>query len=429
MIANIPEKDQTRIVIIGAGFAGLQLAKRLSKTNYQVVLIDKLNYHQFQPLMYQVATSGLEPSSIAFPLRKLFHHVENVYIRNDEVIHVDTVARKLNLKHLGHINYDKLVIAYGADTNYFGNANVEANALPMKSIPEALSLRNRILGDFEKAISITDFNERQRMLDFVIVGGGATGVEVAGALADMRRDSLPKDFPELDASEVDIYLVDSQHELLSAMSDKSRANAEKSLIAMGVKVIKGVFVSDFDGEVATLSDGRTIPTNKVIWAAGVIARTLPGLPAEAFGRGRRLLVDSNHKLVNEADVYALGDCALMMDDNTPSGHPQVAQVALQQASNLGNNFIRELKGKEKIPFRYKDYGSMATIGRKRAVAELGNVKFTGFFAWLTWLFVHLMAILGAKNKILVFINWFWAYVTRDQSLRLILKPSDDKVNE
>jgi len=426
MIANLPETQLERIVIIGAGFAGLKLARKLTGSQYQVVLIDKENYHQFQPLMYQVATAGLEPSSIAFPLRKVFQKEKNFHIRNDEVLSVDTHDKHLTLKNIGRVNYDKLVLAYGADTNYFGNENIRKSAMPMKSISEALALRNKILGDYERALSITDYELRQELLDIVIVGGGPTGVEIAGALADMKEYILPKDYNELNRDEVDIYLIDAGNELLAALSDKSSANAEKSLLDMGVKVIKNTVVKDYDGVNVTLSDGNIIRSRKLIWAAGVAARKLEGLPPEVYGRGQRLLVDEYNEVKGLDDVYAIGDCALMITGDNPNGDPQVAQVAMQQAANLAANLKNKLRNKPMIPFRYKDLGNMATIGRKRAVAEISGVKFSGFFAWLTWLFVHLMSILGTKNKVMIFINWAVAYFTRDQSLRLIMRPKESR---
>lgn len=426
MIANLPETQLERIVIIGAGFAGLKLARKLTGSQYQVVLIDKENYHQFQPLMYQVATAGLEPSSIAFPLRKVFQKEKNFHIRNDEVLSVDTHDKHLTLKNIGRVNYDKLVLAYGADTNYFGNENIRKSAMPMKSISEALALRNKILGDYEKALSITDYELRQELLDIVIVGGGPTGVEIAGALADMKEYILPKDYNELNRDEVDIYLIDAGNELLAALSDKSSINAEKSLVDMGVKVIKNTVVKDYDGVNVTLSDGSIIRSRKLIWAAGIVARKLEGLPPEVYGRGQRLLVDEYNEVKGLDDVYAIGDCALMITGDNPNGDPQVAQVAMQQAANLAVNLKNKLRNKPMIPFRYKDLGNMATIGRKRAVAEISGVKFSGFFAWLTWLFVHLMSILGTKNKVMIFINWAVAYFTRDQSLRLIMRPKESR---
>ncbi len=422
MIANIPETDLPRIVIVGAGFAGLKLAKKLIKSRFQVVLIDKENYHQFQPLMYQVATAGLEPSSIAFPLRKIFQHVKNIHIRNDEVISIDTKSKFLKLKNIGKVNYEKLVLSFGADTNYFGNENMKKYAMPMKSIPEALVLRNRILEDYERAISITDYDARQELLDIVIVGGGPTGVEIAGALADMKQYILPKDYNEINRDEVDIYLIDAGDKLLSAFSEVSSLSAEKSLIEMGVKVIKGIVVKEYDGTTAVLSDGSTIKTKKLIWAAGITAQGLEGMPVEVMGRGRRLLVDQYNQLIGHPEIYAVGDCAAMITAEKPNGDPQVAQVAIQQAVNLAKNLINMQNSKPLNPFKYRDLGNMATIGRKEAVAELPGFKFQGFFAWLTWLFVHLMAILGTKNKIIIFMNWAISYITRDQSLRLIMKP-------
>ena len=424
MIANIPETELPRIVVIGAGFGGLKLVRQLVKSNYQIVLIDKENYHAFQPLLYQVATAGLEPSSIAFPLRKLFQHKKNVHIRIDEVISVNTEDKFLTLKQIGRVNYDKLVFAQGAKTNYFGNDNIEKYAIPMKSVPEALTLRNRILGDYEIALSITDYDLRQQYLDIVIVGGGPTGVEIAGALAEMKKYILPKDYGELNKDEVDIYLVDSGSNLLSSFSEKSSLNAKKSLESLGIKLIQNTVVKDYDGIHVTLSDGSIIKSKKLIWAAGISAGKINGLPEHVYGARQRILVGQQNDVIGLKDVYAIGDCALMMSDDKPHGDPQVAQVAIQQAVTLAKNLKAELILKDPTPFVYKDMGSMATIGRKKAIAEIFGLRINGFFAWLTWLFVHLISILGTKNKILILLNWSVSYFTRDQSLRLILKAKD-----
>ncbi|MCO6460689.1 MAG: NAD(P)/FAD-dependent oxidoreductase [Saprospiraceae bacterium] len=421
MIANLPETELPRIVIIGAGFAGLKLARKLVRSQYQVVLIDKENYHAFQPLLYQVATAGLEPSSIAFPLRKLFQREKKIHIRIDEVLEVNATDKFITLKNIGRVNYDILVLAYGADTNFFGNENVKLNAIPMKSIPEALTLRNRILGDYEIALSITDYQSRQEYMDIVIVGGGPTGVEIAGALADMRKYILPKDYYELNKDEVDIYLIDSGNKLLSAFSEQSSENAEKALKAMGIKVLQNTIVKDYDGVQVFLSNNEIIRTRKLIWAAGVIAGKLDGMPDNIYGPRRRIIVDEFNAVKGMEGVYAIGDCAVMITEDSPNGDPQVAQVAMQQAVNLAKNLKAIRKNSILTPFKYKDLGIMATIGRKKAVAEIYGVKYSGFFAWLTWLFIHLISILGTKNKLVVFINWAIAYFTRDQSLRLILK--------
>ncbi|MEZ5043355.1 MAG: NAD(P)/FAD-dependent oxidoreductase [Saprospiraceae bacterium] len=417
MKINLPETEQQRIVIVGGGFAGLSLARKLARSQYQVVLIDKNNYHQFQPLFYQVAMAGLEPSSIVFPFRKLFQKNKNVFIRMTEVMGVDITKKRLTTP-LGIVNYDHLVLAMGVDTNFFGNQNIESLAIPLKSVSEAIFLRNRILEDYEKALVITDFEERQRYIDIVIVGGGPTGVEVAGALAEMKAFILPKDYPEMDVSEIDIHLIQSSPTLLKGMSDEAGQKALEFLTNLGVKVVLNTRVNDFDGHHVYMNDGRSICTSKVIWAAGIQGNTIDGLPAAALTKGKRLIVDRFHKVVGIDNVYALGDLAYMEEEAYPEGHPQVAQVAMQQANNLAKNF----KGKTPKAFAYKDRGSMATIGRNRAVVDLPSFKFQGAFAWLIWMGVHLFAILGVKNKIFVFINWVWNYLTYDQSLRLILRP-------
>ena len=422
MKINIPESTLERIVIVGGGFAGLLLAKKLLKANYQVVLIDKNNYHQFQPLFYQVAMAGLEPSSIAFPLRKFFQGSTNVFIRVTEVTAIEYDKKRLQTP-LGIVNYDQLVIATGADTNFFGNAALAAKALPMKSVSEALYLRNRILDDYEKTLSITDETERQGYIDIVIVGGGPTGVEVAGSLAEMRKYILPKDYPEMDCSEIEIILIQSGDQLLKGMSDEAAKKALEFLQKMDVKVILNNRVTAYDGEIVTMKDGTQIHSRKVIWAAGIIGTLFEGFPAEAIGPGNRLKVDNHCRVTGMENVYALGDVALMSGDEAfPEGHPQVAQVAMQMGVYLGDAFVRKQKGKAAIAFKYRDLGSMATVGRNKAVVDLPRFKFQGFFAWLVWLFVHLFQLLGVRNKVMVFINWVWNYVTYDQSLRLMIRP-------
>lgn len=429
MKINIPESPLERIVIVGGGFAGLLLAKKLLKANYQVVLIDKNNYHQFQPLFYQVAMAGLEPSSIAFPLRKFFQGSTNVFIRVTEVTAIEYDKKRLQTP-LGIVNYDHLVIATGADTNFFGNAALEAKALPMKSVSEALYLRNRILDDYEKTLSITDETERQGYIDIVIVGGGPTGVEVAGSLAEMRKYILPKDYPEMDCSEIEIILIQSGDQLLKGMSDEAAKKALEFLLKMDVKVILNNRVTAYDGEIVTMKDGTQIRSRKVIWAAGIIGALFEGFPAEAIGPGNRLKVDNHCRVAGMENVYALGDVALMSGDKAfPEGHPQVAQVAMQMGAYLSAEFTRKQKGKAAVAFKYRDLGSMATVGRNKAVVDLPRFRFQGFFAWLVWLFVHLFQLLGVRNKVMVFINWVWNYVTYDQSLRLMIRPFVPKENE
>ena len=420
---NIPESERKRVVVVGGGFGGLTLARRLAKMAYQVVLIDRNNYHQFQPLFYQVAMSGLEPSSIVFPFRKLFQNEKNIFIRVTEVTEVKADQRRI-ITPLGYCNYDYLVLAIGADTNFFGNDRIEQLSLPMKSVSEALYLRNTILSDFEKALVTTEYNERQGLLDIVIVGGGPTGVELAGSLAEMRNNILPKDYPELRVGEeMDIYLAQGAPQLLVGMSEESSDKSKKYLEEMGVKVLLNTRVTDFDGEYAFLSDGQSIRCHKVIWAAGIKANRLPGVPESALTRGGRLAVDRFNRVRDTEHIFAIGDLAYMEEPDFPQGHPQVAQTAIQQGKHLAKNFKRELKGKEWEPFSYLDKGSMATIGRARAVVDLPlGYFFGGFLAWFVWLAVHLFAILGTKNKLFVFLNWLWNYISYDQSLRLIIRP-------
>ncbi len=425
---NIPETHQKRVVIVGAGFGGISLAQKLSRQNYQIVLIDKNNYHQFQPLFYQVAMSGLEPSSIVFPLRKIFQRKSNVFIRITQVDQVDTAQKCLHTPY-GIVNYDYLVIAIGADTNFYGNENIRRHAIPMKSVTEALQLRNRILEDYEKALTIPDYSARQQLMDIVIVGGGATGVEVAGALAEMKKYILPKDYHEMDCDEIDIYLIQSADRLLKGMSEKASAGAEQFLERLGVVVRRGVRVKDFDGQTVLLSDGSNIKANKVIWAAGITGNIIEGLPEEAQAWRNRLHVDRYCKVKGTDDVFAIGDIAYMVEEDYPEGHPQVAQTAIQQGRWLARHFSSLEKGQQPPPFTYNDLGSMATIGRNRAVVDLPRFHFKGFFAWAVWLLIHLFQIIGVKNKLFIFINWVWNYLTYDQSLRLIIKTRDPTTAE
>ena len=430
MKVNIPESNQERIVIIGGGFAGLSLAKKVSKLDYQVVLVDKHNFHQFQPLFYQVAMAGLEPSSIAFPYRKLFQSEKrDFYIRIAEVTNVNTEERYLKTS-LGIMNYDHLVIAIGADTNFFGNENLAKYCLPMKSMGEALHIRNEILTDYEYALSTRNYEERQGLVDVVIVGGGPTGVEVAGAMAEMRKYVLPKDYKELDPKEVDIYLIQSGPVLLKGMSENASKNALKFLQDLDVRVQLNSRVTDVDGQYVYLKDGTKIHAKKVIWAAGIKGNTIEGLPADSLVRGNRIKVNTHNEVLGLDRVYAIGDIAYMADEEVyPYGHPQVAQVAIQQGKNLAKNFKNIQKKKSLQSFVYNDKGSMATIGRHLAVVDLPRFKFSGGFAWFVWLFVHLFSIIGTRNRMIVFFNWVWNYFTYDQSLRLIMRSKEPETQE
>ncbi|MBT8191315.1 MAG: NAD(P)/FAD-dependent oxidoreductase, partial [Bacteroidia bacterium] len=365
MMLNIPDSVHPRVVIIGAGFAGFNVARKLSRNKFQIVLIDKHNYHQFQPLLYQVAMAGLEPSSIIYPLRKGFQKNKNVHIRIAEVLSIDPKDKKVDT-NLGKIYFDKLVIASGATTNYFGNENFEKHTYGLKSLSESLTLRNAILDDLEHSLMTPDYETRQGYIDIVIVGGGPTGVELAGALGEMKRYILPKDYPELDEKEVDIYLIHGGERLLLGMSEEAGTKAMKFLKKLDIKVMLNKRVTDYDGTFVRTKDGDSIRAHKVIWAAGITGNHISGLAEEARAQGNRIKVDAFHKVLGENDIYAIGDIAWMPTESYPGAHPQVAQVAIQQSKNLADNFIKD----QAKPFRYKDLGSMATIGRNKAVADL-----------------------------------------------------------
>ncbi len=425
MKANIPDTSQKRIVIIGAGFGGLKLCRELADTDYQLVLIDKCNYHQFQPLFYQVATAGLEPSAISFPLRKAFQGKTNIHIRLGEVTAVNTREHYISTS-IGQINFDFLVLAIGTDTNFFGNQRIMAQAMPMKSVSEALSIRNRILENYEQALCTTDKDEQQALMNIVVVGGGPTGVEVSGTLAEMKKHILPKDYPELDFNFMQVSLVEASPKLLSAMSAEASEKAKNYLEKLNVNVLTNKGVKDYDGNVVTLSDGSVLKSKTLIWAAGVIGNKLEGIASDVLLPNNRIKVDPYNKVQGSDSIFAIGDIAFMTNELYPKGHPQMAQPAIQQASLLAKNFKRMLRNQPLTPFHYKDKGSLATIGRNKAVADLPFIKFQGFVAWLVWMFVHLMSIVGIKNRLLIFINWAWNYVTYDQSLRLIIRPKKEK---
>ena len=406
-IAGIPENGKKRVVIIGGGFAGLKLAKSLKKSDFQIVLIDKNNYHQFQPLFYQVATAGLEPSAISFPLRKAFQNQQHIHFRIASLEKVDSEQQAIHTD-IGQLNYDYLVLALGADTNYFGNKNIQRHAIPMKSLGEAINLRNTILSNFENALNETEETAIDSLLNIVIVGGGPTGTELAGALAEMKKYILPKDYPELDFSRMKIYLLEAGSKVLNGYSEASSIKGKKYLERLGVEVMTDTFVKDYDGKSVVLADGKTIATDTLIWAAGIKGNLVNGLGTEIVGKGGRLKVNAYNTVENHPNIFAIGDIALMSTDQYESGHPQVAQVAIQQAGLLAKNLKRKEQGTALKAFKYLDKGSLATVGRNLAIADLPFVSFQGFFAWVLWLFVHLMAILGVKNRLFVFINWAWS---------------------
>jgi NADH dehydrogenase len=420
LISKIPQTDKPRIVIVGGGFAGLKLAMKLSKSDFQIILLDKNNYHQFQPLFYQVATAGLEPSSISFPLRKIFQKHDNIHFRVAELQSIDVSNKEINT-NIGRLAYQYLVLALGADTNFYGMKDIEANAIPMKSTPEALFIRNTILMNYETAVNINDPDEETALMNIVIVGGGPTGVELAGALAEMRKYVLPKDYPELDFTNMKIYLLEANSRLLKTMKERSSKRALKYLENLGVNVRLNASVKTFDGGTVSLNDGTVFKTRTLLWAAGIKANEIEGLQPEFYGPGRRLLVNEYLQIESHPEIFVMGDMALLRSEDYPNGHPQVAQAAIQQARLIAKNLVRAGKGKQMIGFNYKDKGSLATIGRNMGVADLPGISLFGFTAWFVWIFVHLMAILGQKNKLLIFINWLWNYFTYDQSLRLILR--------
>lgn len=416
---NIADTDRKRVVIIGGGFGGLKLANRLKGSYFQIVLIDKNNYHQFPPLLYQVASSGLESSSISFPFRKIFQKRKDFYFRLAEV---KAIVREKNLilTSIGELRYDYLVIASGTVTNFFGNEEIQSQALPMKTIEEALILRNTLLSNFEKATICTDPEEKQALMNIVIVGGGATGVEISGVLAEMKHFVLPKDYPDLKQSKMNIYLVEGSPRLLAAMSEEASGNAKRFLEEMGVKVMLEKKVIDYKGGKVILNDGNTIETKTVVWVSGVTATRFEQIENNELGRGGRILVNAYNQLHGSNNVFAIGDVCLQTETDYPNGHPQVAQVAIQQGLLLADNLKRLEKGEPLKPFHYKNLGTLATVGRNKAVADLHKVKLHGFIAWMVWMGVHLRSILGVKNKIMVLIEWIWSYFTYDQSMRLIL---------
>jgi len=416
-----------KLVIIGGGFGGLRLARELSnRAGFEIALLDRFNYHQFQPLFYQVATAGLDASNISFPLRKVFHNSNNVRFYMASVKEIAHQQNKV-ITDIGDFEYDQLVIATGADTNFFGNELMAANAMPMKSTVEAIQLRHRMLTNFEDAAATKDPIELQRLMNVVVVGGGPTGVELSGAIADMRRFVLPKDYPELDFSKMVITLLEGSSKTLSAMSEKSSEQSQKYLEKLGVIVRTDSILTNYDGNTATLKDGSKIETALVIWAAGIKGNVLPGIDNSIIARGNRVKVNRQCLVNGFENVYAIGDVAYMDSDPTfPNGHPQVAPVAIQHADMLVNNLklIQMKSNNDRMEeFLYNDKGAMATVGRKLAVVDVPKPKlhFGGFLAWLVWMFLHLMLILGVKNRLSVFFNWFYNYFTKDQNLRLIFK--------
>ena len=422
MSINIQRNQKKRVVIVGGGLGGLRLAEDLYGSGMQVVLIDKNNFHQFPPLIYQIASAGIDPSSISFPFRQIFRKRKDFYFRMAEARMVDT-EKKILQTSIGKIDYDYLVLAAGATTNFFGNKNIEEWAIPMKTVPEAMGLRNALLSNFERALTCATEEERQELLNVVIVGGGATGVEIAGALAEMRRYVIPYDYPDMDSSLMHIYLIEAGDRLLAGFSQESSQKAYEFLKSMGVDIQFGKMVTDYRDHKVVMKDGTEIPTRTFLWVSGIRANAMPGIDESHMGRGFRFKVDEYNRIPGVEDVFAIGDQCLQTSDAAyPNGHPQVAQVAIQQAKNLAKNLKLINQGadsSELTAFHYKNLGSMATIGRNKAVVEIGKFRSQGFFAWVLWLVVHLRSILGVKNKMMVLLNWLWKYVSYNDSIRMI----------
>lgn len=410
------------MVVIGGGFAGIQLIRKLKARDHDVILIDKLNHHQFQPLFYQVATSQLEPSSISFPFRYVFKNKRHIKIRYGEVEKVDTIRQRVCTTDGVAYDYDALVIAVGCKTNFFGNASIDEHAFTLKSTYDAITIRNHIIKLFEYVVSLPT-DQRTPYLNLIIVGGGPTGVELAGAFAEIKRDILPKDYHDVDFSRFRVILVEGSNAPLSAMSDTAKEAARNYLERLGVELKLGVFVKDYNGRNVRFSDGEDLESRTVIWAAGVIGNQLQGIPEHAIAPGNRIAVDRFNRVIDLPNCYAIGDIAYMQTPRYDRGHPQVANVAIGQAKQLADNMNRSLQNKPWREYEYRDLGSMATIGRNKAVVDLSFWQFSGRFAWVVWMFLHLMLILSVRKKLIIFINWAWAYVTKDTSLRLILKQS------
>ncbi|HIC31715.1 MAG TPA: NAD(P)/FAD-dependent oxidoreductase [Flavobacteriaceae bacterium] len=423
---NIPKSSFPRVVIIGGGFAGIALAKKLSKKELQVVLLDKHNYHNFQPLLYQVSTGGLEPDSIAYPIRKILKDFPNFFFRLADVSEVNTDKNKV-ISNIGELKFDYLVIASGSKTNFFGNESIEANSMEMKTIPQSLNLRSLILENFEDALLTSNLHERNALMNFVIVGAGPTGVELAGALAEIKKGILPKDYPDLDTRTVQINLVQAGDRILKEMSEKASQKAEDFLEKLGVQIWKNVRVTGYDGNVVTTNSDLTFETETVIWAAGVKGAAIKGIDGETLiTRSNRIEVNQFNQVKGYNNIFAIGDVAQMTTDKTPHGHPMMAQPAIQQGKQLGENLLRLIENKPLKPFKYRDKGSMATVGRNKAVVDLPKFKFQGVFAWFVWMFVHLFFLIGFRNRVVVFINWVYNYVRFDREARLIIRPYKKK---
>ena len=416
---NIPMTNLPRVVIVGAGFAGINLAKGLDSSKMQVILLNKTNYHSFQPLLYQVATAGLEPDSIAHSVRSIFKKENHFYFRIADVQKIDATQNML-ITDLGSISYDHLVIATGSETNYYGNANIQKYSMAMKTVPEAINMRSLIIQNLEAALLTNDLEERNSLMNFVIVGGGPTGVELAGAFAELKRHVLPTDYPDLDIRRMNVHLIQAMPSLLVGMSEKSGEKAKKYLEKMGVTIWFDTIVNDYDG-VNVKTNKQNFQTRTLIWTAGVKGAIIEGLPQESQAGGR-FLVNEYSEVKGFTNIYAIGDIACMVSEKYPKGHPMVAQPAIQQGRLLAKNITRKLKNKYLKPFVYWDKGSMATVGRNKAVVDLGKMRFSGWFAWLLWMFIHLAFLVGFRNKIVALVNWIIQYFQYNKGVRLIIRP-------
>lgn len=420
-ISNIPPAATKRVVIVGGGFAGTELVKGLLKTSFQIILLDRNNFYQFQPLLYQVAMSGLEPSAISFPIRRIFRHKKRFFFRIAEVTKVNPQKNEVETS-VGAISYDYLVLAGGVTTNFFGNKELEKKAFTMKSVSDAIFIRNSILENYEKALGSETDEERQPFLNLVIVGGGPAGVELAGSMGEMKKFILPKDYPELDFRKMTVHLFEAGPKILSNMRERSSKTALKYLKKLGIIVQTGIAVQDYDGENVKLSTGKTLKSKMMIWTAGVTVARVNGLDEKVFGPGGRILTDRYNKVQGTDNIFAIGDTSLMQTEKYPKGHPQVAQVAIQQARHLSKNLSKIQNDLQPAVFKYINKGMMATVGRNLAIADLPGVSFKGFFAWVLWSVVHLISIMGSKNKVFVFLDWATNYYVYDPSLRLLIKP-------
>lgn len=425
MVSSNSSVNFPKVIIIGGGFGGIQLAKKLNNKEVQILMLDRHNYHTFQPLLYQVATGGLEPDSIAFPLRKIFKGQRNFLFRNTDVLSISPEENTITTT-IGEFEYDYLVLATGSNTNFFGSKELEHYTMPMKTIPEALNLRSMLLQNLEEALIESDPVKKSALLNFVVVGGGPTGVELSGALSELKRHVLKKDYPELNIDDVNIYLIEGSGVLLGPMSPQAQSSAKEFLEEMGVNVLTGITVISYEGNVIKLSNGVNIVCKSVLWSAGVKGEFPKGISQEYIVRGGRIKVDEFNRIDGYNNLFAIGDVAAMITAETPNGHPGVAPVAIQQGKLLSKNLIRIINKEEPEAFKYFDKGSMATVGRNRAVVDIKKIRFQGVFAWFVWMFVHLMSLVGFRNKLVVFVNWMWSYFSHDRGTRLIIRPFNRK---